>query len=67
MAINFRIPGFSQIRQCGLSLFNVTLSNQPVKAGDKIQDQSGIQMGCENGWDVFTVDYTMQPFHFAME
>lgn len=35
--------------------------------GDIMQNQAAMQMGCENGWDVFTVDYTLHPHHFALE
>jgi hypothetical protein len=35
--------------------------------GDIMQKQAAMQMGCENGWDVFTVDYTLHPHHFVLE
>lgn len=35
--------------------------------GAIMQNQAAMQMGCENGRDVFSVDYTLHPNHFALE
>ncbi len=35
--------------------------------GAIMQNQAAMQMGCENGMDVFTVEYTLHPHHFALE
>jgi hypothetical protein len=35
--------------------------------GAIMQNQAAMQMGCENGHDVFSVAYTLRPNHFALE
>jgi len=35
--------------------------------GAIMQNQAAMQMGCENGMDVFTVEYTLHPHHFVLE
>lgn len=35
--------------------------------GAIMQNQAAMQMGCENGRDVFTVEYTLHPHHFALD
>ena len=35
--------------------------------GAIMQNQAAMQMGCENGIDVFAVEYTLHPHHFALE